>query len=147
MAHFTSHSEQETLEIAKNVAFRLRGGEVVLLEGALGTGKTVFVKGLAAGIGIKDTIQSPTFVLMKVYERVLTQSRGIKYLVHIDTYRIQNAHQLISIGVLDYIGKPDTVVAIEWPEKMVHLLVEDIKTIKVILNHGKQKGDRQLEIL
>ncbi|MEK7102804.1 MAG: tRNA (adenosine(37)-N6)-threonylcarbamoyltransferase complex ATPase subunit type 1 TsaE, partial [Patescibacteria group bacterium] len=64
----TSHSEEETFEIAQTVADSLQGGDVLALSGELGAGKTAFVKGLAEALGVSHTITSPTFVVMKVYD-------------------------------------------------------------------------------
>jgi tRNA A37 threonylcarbamoyladenosine biosynthesis protein TsaE len=65
---YTTNSEKETFTLAKNLARNLKGGEVIALIGNLGAGKTVFVKGLAAGLGVKEVVNSPTFVLMKLYK-------------------------------------------------------------------------------
>src|SRR3989338_9938364 len=114
----TSVSEAQTEKLGRNMAKQLVGGEVITLSGDLGAGKTVFVKGLAKGLGIKQVIVSPTFLLMKVY-----RTKGkIKHLVHVDTYRVQNEQDLREIGLADYLGHPDTVTVIEWPQKLRNLL-------------------------
>lgn len=122
----TLKNEQEIINAGKVFASQLKGGDVVLLHGDLGAGKTTFTKGIARGLGIKDTITSPTFTLMNVYE-------GGK-LVHIDTYRLESPHELIAIGAADYVGQPETISIIEWPEKIQDLL-GDKKTVSVFLKH------------
>lgn len=135
-----SRSEAETERIAERFARTLRGGEVLLLSGELGAGKTVFVRGLARGLGIRGRITSPTFVMMRVHEvgskavgqqgsRATKRSgalrlygstalQPIRHLVHVDAYRVRDARELEAIGLDEWIGRPDTVVAIEWGERV-----------------------------
>ncbi len=113
----TSHTEKETKDIAQKYAQSLKGGEVIGLKGKLGAGKTVFVKGLAKGLGVKETVASPTFVLMKIYD---INNKKIKHLVHIDAYRLTNSDDLESIGAYDYFNK-ESVVIIEWPQRIPQL--------------------------
>jgi tRNA threonylcarbamoyladenosine biosynthesis protein TsaE len=118
---FNTQTEIETKQIGKDLASKLNGGEVITLEGDLGAGKTTFVKGLAEGLGVKKEITSPTFTLMNVYE-LTANSHKLKTLVHIDTYRLKNEQELLNIGVEDYLGTPETITVIEWPEKVAELL-------------------------
>jgi tRNA threonylcarbamoyladenosine biosynthesis protein TsaE len=136
-----STSEQETFEVAKVFARTLRGGEVILLSGDLGSGKTVFAKGIAAGLGIQKILQSPTFVLMKTY-KVDSNLSNVRTFVHIDIYRLNDAQELVDIGILDYLGRSDTVVAIEWPEKAEQLLQGVKNSRRVQFKHGKQENER-----
>ncbi len=121
MKSIITNSEQETFDFAKKFAESLKGGEVIALEGDLGAGKTVFTKGLAEGLGVKRTVTSPTFVVMKVYD-VIEQKFGIKKLVHIDAYRLDSVQSAKTIGAEEYFGSPDTVTVIEWPEKIKNAL-------------------------
>ncbi len=130
---YLSSSNDETLEIGKQIASTLQGGDIVLLYGELGAGKTTLTKGIANGFGITEDITSPTFTLMNIYP-VQNNPAGIQTLVHIDTYRLENAQELLDIGVEDYLGNPDTVMIIEWPEK-IESLVKNKKIISVYLNH------------
>lgn len=120
-------SEQETIEFGKTLSQQLNGGDILFLSGDLGTGKTTLTKGIAAGLGIANTITSPTFTLMNVYQ---IENNKIKQLVHIDTYRLEDEKDLIEIGVEDYLGAPDTVCIVEWPEK-ISTLLKNKKTISV----------------
>ena len=133
-----SKSERETYNLAKKFAKQLQGGEVLCLIGDLGAGKTAFTKGLAAGLGIKQIITSPTFVLMKVYSfsspfrkgrlggvkpprrsaAVTLSKRGTGLLAHIDAYRLSGGEQLTAIGALDYLANPDWVTVIEWADRV-----------------------------
>jgi tRNA threonylcarbamoyladenosine biosynthesis protein TsaE len=121
-----STSNQETLEIGKNIAKDLKGGDIVLLKGDLGAGKTTLTKGIAMGLGITDDIVSPTFTLMQIYpinnHPPKADPSGAKNLVHVDTYRLDDENDLIDIGIEDYLGEENTVCIIEWPEKIAGLL-------------------------
>ena len=131
-------NEKETLAAAKKFARQLEGGEVIGLEGDLGAGKTVFVKGLAAGLGIKKIITSPTFVLMKVYP-VKSVKSPIRQLVHIDAYRLTSGADLEAIGALDYFGQKHTITVIEWPERVRDILLKDCLKIKIKIKNNNQR--------
>lgn len=104
---FVSNSERETLKFAQELAKKLRKGVLILLSGPLGAGKTQFVKGLAQGLGIKEPVTSPSFVIMNEY-------RGVIPLFHIDLYRLNGFPQEdIDLDELLEEG----IVAIEWWEK------------------------------
>lgn len=143
-------TEQATVDAGAAFAKTLRGGDIVLLHGELGAGKTTFVKGVAKGLGIKETITSPTFTLMGVYpipNGIASSHRGDaprndKRLCHIDTYRLKNVDELRAIGAEDYIGEPHTITIIEWPEKIKSMLTEE-KTISLSFAHEKD-GTRSL---
>lgn len=108
---FTSHSEQETRALAQRLAQDLAAGTTVLLAGDLGAGKTAFVKGLAAGLGLDpDDVTSPTFTLVHEYRG------GRLPLVHVDLYRLEAA-DLDEIG-LDQDLAAEGVVAVEWAERL-----------------------------
>jgi tRNA threonylcarbamoyladenosine biosynthesis protein TsaE len=114
-----SHSALETRAIAKDLAKTLQGGDIVILKGTLGAGKTAFTKGIAEGLGIEKEVMSPTFTLMSVYP---VDHETIKELAHVDTYRLETYEELLEIGIEDYLGKPNTLTIIEWPEKIEKLL-------------------------
>lgn len=107
---FTSKCVEDTLELAENIESEKFPGMVICLNGDLGSGKTVFVKGFAASLGIEDNITSPTFTIVKEY------FSGEIPLYHMDVYRIEDNAEF---GVEDYFNK-DGVCLIEWPE-----LIED----------------------
>ena len=162
-------NEQETIRAGADFAHTLRGGDIVLLHGELGAGKTTFAKGIAKGLGVKENITSPTFTLMGVYpipsgeiSRLRPASRaqglrllgprgaarddkvGVRQLCHIDTYRLKNVDELRAIGVEDYLGEPNTITIIEWPEKIKPLL-KGKKIISLTFAHEKD-GTRSLMV-
>ena len=105
-----THSEQETFALAEHLARTLQPGRFVLLYGDLGAGKTIFVRGLASGLGADpDTVTSPTFVLIQHY-------KGPVPLVHADLYRLDSAAAVEDLG-LDELGNGGVVV-VEWAERM-----------------------------
>ncbi|OGY44880.1 MAG: tRNA (adenosine(37)-N6)-threonylcarbamoyltransferase complex ATPase subunit type 1 TsaE [Candidatus Buchananbacteria bacterium RIFCSPHIGHO2_01_FULL_39_14] len=132
MQKILTHSEKQTFDLGKKLAKALRGGEILALTGPLGAGKTVLAKGLAAGLGIKKTINSPTFILMKIYQ---LKAKNLKLkankLIHLDCYRLKNPQEIINIGAKEYFGQPNTITVIEWAEK-----------IKSILPSGQTKNIR-----
>ncbi len=117
---FTTDSEEETRGRAARLARELTGGSVLLLSGDLGAGKTAFVKGLAAGLGINpDDVTSPTFTLVHEYRG------GRLPLVHVDLYRLESA-DLDEIG-LDPELAESGVVAVEWSDRLTRELPEAIR--------------------
>jgi len=107
----TSHSVEETKRLAADLAATLRGGELVLLDGELGAGKTAFVQGLAEALGA-DAARSPTFTVMNIYT---TTHSTIRELVHLDFYRLAKPEQVAELGLEDWLGRTDAVVVAEWP--------------------------------
>jgi tRNA threonylcarbamoyladenosine biosynthesis protein TsaE len=129
-----SRSEEETRAAATALARRFQGDEVVFLIGELGAGKTVFAKGIAAGLGLADIgeVCSPTFTLMNVY-----QARVPIY--HLDLYRLANTPEIRDLGFEDYVG--DGVIVVEWAEKIdfpmpaikvrIDVGADDMRTISI----------------
>jgi tRNA threonylcarbamoyladenosine biosynthesis protein TsaE len=138
-------SAEQTNTIAKEFAKSLHGGDIVLLHGDLGAGKTTFTKGIAEALGVEDTITSPTFTLMNVYP-IKNSKFEIQNLIHIDTYRLEDAAELVDIGVEDYLGDPNTVCLIEWPEKIKNLL-QGKKVVDIFFEHaGEDENTRKITI-
>lgn len=108
-----SNGADETFELGKQIGGGLEGGEILLLSGSLGTGKTVFVKGIAAGLGIDPTeVTSPSFTLVNPYQ-------GRLYLYHIDLYRLDDgASSAHAVDLDDLLSQEKAVIAIEWAERL-----------------------------
>jgi len=137
------YSVDEMIQFGQQLASTLNGGDIVLLHGELGAGKTTLTKGIALGLGIKDEIVSPTFTLMQTYNIKTLKHKNIKTLVHVDTYRLENEEQLIEIGVEDYLGDKGTICVIEWPEKIEKLL-RGKKVMNIRIEHCE--GGRKIKI-
>ncbi len=138
MNKIITNSEQETFDWAKKFAHKLKGGEIIGLIGDLGAGKTVFAKGLAKGLGIKNTITSPTFVIMKVYE-IRNLTSDIRHLAHIDAYRLKSEKDIIAIGADEYFKRKDTVTVIEWPENIKKCLPEKTIYVNIAIRGGNKR--------
>ena len=140
-----TNSTEETEKFGIELSTKLKGGDIVLLSGNLGAGKTALVKGIAKGFGIKNTITSPTFTLMNVYP-INQKSTTISQLVHIDTYRLKDEQELVEIGAEDYLGKPNTVCLIEWPDKIEGLLQKYNKKnfIPVEIKQMEDSNEREI---
>ena len=133
-----TYSSKETIIYGKKIASSLRGGEVIALWGDLGAGKTTFVKGLAQGLGIKKIVTSPTFILMNVY-KIKDLRLKIKVLVHIDCYRVYKAQDIEDIGVLEYFGRKDSIVVIEWPERIKKILPKKTLHIHIEIQNNENR--------
>lgn len=121
---YITHSVKETKELAKELVKSLKAGQVIGLSGDLGVGKTAFTQGLAKALGVKSIVNSPTFVLMKVYE---AQHKVIKTLVHIDAYRLDEGSNLEALGIEEYMADPQTLVVVEWVEKIKKIMPKGTK--------------------
>lgn len=118
----TSRSEEETMEIAENLESEKFPGMVICLDGELGSGKTVFVKGFAKALGINDIITSPTFSLIKEY------LNGEMPLYHMDVYRLNDSNK--DFGFNDYLNM-NGICIIEWPEMIQDMLPEERLEVKI----------------
>lgn len=121
MAIFISESPEDTLEAGKNYAKNLKSGDVVLLFGEMGAGKTVFAKGVARGLGIETEVTSPTYAYMNDY--------GGK-LYHFDCYRLSCGEQAESLGLCDYFYG-DGICLIEWAENISSVLPGRVKKVTI----------------
>jgi tRNA threonylcarbamoyladenosine biosynthesis protein TsaE len=111
---FTSTDPATTQELAARLAPAARRGDLICLRGELGAGKTQFAKGFGAGLGVTDTINSPSYILMAEYA-------GRLPLFHIDLYRLADASEALAGGLLDE-RQASGVTLVEWPERMSELL-------------------------
>lgn len=102
-------SADETIELGRRIAARLRAGDVVAFFGDLGAGKTTMIKGIASGLGVKETVRSPSFVVATEYE-------GAVRVQHVDLYRLRDSAELAAIGFTDLLAA-DAVTLIEWADR------------------------------
>ena len=115
-----TESEKETINAAKEYSKTLKTGDVVLLKGDLGAGKTEFVKGVAEYFGFTG-VTSPTYAYLNVYG---------DYIYHYDCYRLSSGEDAEALGLTDYFGKDD-ICLIEWPENIESVLPENAKTVVI----------------
>ena len=119
---YTSRSIEDTLQLAENLESEKFPGMVICLNGELGSGKTMFVKGFAKALGIEETITSPTFSLVKEYPN------GEMPLYHMDVYRLDDGN--VEFGLSDYLNQ-DAVCIIEWPEMIEDQLPSERLDVKI----------------
>ncbi len=117
-------SPKETFELGKRLGERIEAGQICTLKGDLGTGKTVFTQGLAAGLGIEEPVNSPTFTILQEYHQ------GRLPLYHFDVYRIEEAEEMEEIGYEDYFFGQG-VCLIEWAEKIGDLLPDQVLAVTI----------------
>lgn len=138
----TTHNERETIEFAQNIESEKFPNMIICLEGELGSGKTIFTKGIANALGIKESITSPTFTIIKEYEGELP-------LYHMDVYRLNG--NVEGLGIEEYFTK-NGVVVIEWADTIKELLpkekivikfkvIDENKRVLIITPYGKKYED------
>lgn len=130
-----SKSSKETEELGYKFAQTLKRGDVVSLRGSLGAGKTVFTKGIARALDVKENIVSPTFTLIQEYD-------GIVKLYHLDIYRLSGIDEFESMGGDDYLPS-NGVSVIEWSEKISSLLPDDTIYVEIKI---LENNDREIKI-
>ena len=121
MAIFISKSVEDTLLFAQEYAKTLRSGDVVLLDGDMGAGKTAFSKGVAKGLDIDEEVTSPTYAYMNDYDGRL---------FHYDCYRIESVAQAESLGLADYFDMGG-ICLIEWSQNIAPLLPKTVKRVRI----------------
>jgi tRNA threonylcarbamoyladenosine biosynthesis protein TsaE len=124
-----SHSPDETIALGEALASLLRDGDVLLLHGDLGAGKTTLAKGIASALGIEDVVSSPSFSLVNEYDTRLASA--VSRLYHLDLYRLQSEGDLATIGFEDLVAPADGVTLVEWPERAATALPERFLLIEI----------------
>lgn len=133
MVEFVTHSERETVELGSKMGRLLDAGDIVLLYGNLGAGKTVLARGIALGIGAtRDTVTSPTYTLMHRYE-------GKVPIFHFDLYRLSGPDDVLDLGYEEFFYG-DGVTIVEWPERLEYLCPEEYVRVNIeFAGDGKRK--------
>ena len=126
----TMHNEMETIELAQNFESEKFPNMIICLNGELGSGKTMFTKGIANALGIEETITSPTFTIIKEYES------GEMPLYHMDVYRLDG--ETDGVGIEDYYKKGGIVV-IEWANTIKHILPKERLDIKFVVTDENKR--------
>lgn len=132
---YQTRSEADTLRFASALGRMLGAGDTVLLEGDLGTGKSVMARGIARALGVQGNLPSPTFTLLIPYE-------GDKKLYHFDLYRLADPDEFYAAGLDEFIGG-DGVALVEWPQ-MAEL--SPPCSLRMVLSRGEGEDDRVISI-
>jgi tRNA threonylcarbamoyladenosine biosynthesis protein TsaE len=133
-----SLSEDETADLGRTLARGMKGGELVLLVGELGLGKTVFARGVATGLGIPaEDVNSPSFTLVQEY------AGGRLPMFHVDLYRLASSEEVETLGLDDLLAS-DAIVVIEWGDKLPPHYKRGAITVRF---HDVGEGSRRIEIL
>ena len=133
-----SRSDKDTFELGRKMAQNAHSGDVILLYGDLGVGKTVFAKGFAEGLGITEPVTSPTFTIVHEYE-------GSKKMYHFDLYRIGDPDELYDIGYEEYFYS-DGVSLVEWPERLEYLMPENAISVTVQKDLNEDPNFRRIKV-
>ena len=128
-----TNSSEETSLFAESLAHHLLPGDIILLEGDLGAGKTTFTKGLAKGLEVKKTVNSPTFTIIKEY-------KGRMPLYHMDVYRVEDAYE--DLGFDEYFDG-DGITVVEW----AHLIEEQLPDDRLTIFLYREVGDARRLVL
>lgn len=118
---YVTNSAEETMNLGEKFGKTLKGGEVILLKGEMGAGKTVFVKGIAKALGITDRITSPTYAYMNDYDGKL---------YHYDCYRLSSGEDAEGLGLTDYFYA-DGICVVEWSENIADVLPKKTLSVKI----------------
>jgi tRNA threonylcarbamoyladenosine biosynthesis protein TsaE len=137
MTTILSRSPQETVDLGRSFATSLSVGDVVAIFGNLGTGKTLFVKGVCAGLGVHEHVASPTFTIISEHPAPCGK------VIHIDLYRVSGHTDLRELGLEEYFGG-NNICLIEWAERVLELLPPQYYRVKV--SFGKGETDREFLI-
>lgn len=135
--NYISNSVDETNKIGRVIAAQLRGGEVVCLYGTLGAGKSVLIRAVVHYFLPQTRVLSPTFIIVRHYQ---VANNTIRYLYHLDLYRVETITDIEHLGVLENFHQPDIIFFIEWAEKLKKYLPDKRMEIKIeILTDTKRK--------
>lgn len=140
-----SKSPRQTRTIAARLAKKIagvKGPVIITLKGELGSGKTTFIQGFVKALGVRAKVKSPTFLLVRHYELSGGGDRKTKNVYHVDCYRVAKWQELRSLDIQDILKDENSVVLIEWPERISKILPK--KKISVSLHH---KGATAREII
>ncbi|MFL7793008.1 MAG: tRNA (adenosine(37)-N6)-threonylcarbamoyltransferase complex ATPase subunit type 1 TsaE [Anaerolineae bacterium] len=118
---FVSRSPEQTQRLGARLGALLKGGEVICLEGSLGSGKTCLAQGIGRGWGVSQTLTSPTFVLVREYVR----PGDTVMLYHVDLYRISGMEEALTLGIDEFLGDKHAIYIIEWAERSRPLVPEE----------------------
>jgi tRNA threonylcarbamoyladenosine biosynthesis protein TsaE len=140
MEKFTTNSEQETIDLGRKFAEKLKSGDIVSFRGDLGAGKTEFIKGICEYFQVEQVVSSPTFTIINTYYGIDREE-----IIHIDLYRLEKEKELIEIGFDEILNDDYTIKLIEWSEKAQILNTNSDYLIEI--THDEKLEDRRAIII
>ena len=133
-----SNCPEDTIQFAKNLSKTIPFGSTIFMVGDLGSGKTTFTKGLAAGLGFSNKVQSPTYPILNEY------SNRNNFIYHFDLYRLKSISEFLEIGGIEYLSNTNGICIIEWPELINNFDIE--KKFKIHFKVNKSDSSRTIEV-
>ena len=127
-----TNSAAETRALGEKLASRLKAGDVVVLEGELGAGKSELARGIARGLGVTETVTSPSFTILNVYES------GRCPLYHFDWYRLESEEELYELGMDEYLGG-DGIAVVEWAERCPDARPDNVLRLRLEVTGGESR--------
>lgn len=136
---YESMSEKDTFEFGRKLGEKATAGQIICLDGDLGVGKTVFTQGFAKGLGIEDSVNSPTFTIIQIYDE------GRLPLYHFDVYRIGEPEEMYEIGYEEYFFG-EGVCLIEWSKLIEELIPDEAITVTIEKDLSKGLDYRKISV-
>ena len=133
-----SNCPEDTIQFAKDLSKTIPFGSTIFMVGDLGSGKTTFTKGFAAGLGFSNKVQSPTYPILNEY------SHRNNFIYHFDLYRLKSISEFLEIGGIEYLSNTNGICIIEWPELINNFDIE--KKFKIHFKVNKSNSSRTIEV-
>ena len=133
-----SNCPEDTIQFAKDLSKTIPFGSTIFMVGDLGSGKTTFTKGFAAGLGFSNKVQSPTYPILNEY------THRNNFIYHFDLYRLKSISEFLEIGGIEYLSNTNGICIIEWPELINNFDIE--KKFKIHFKVNKSDSSRTIEV-
>jgi tRNA threonylcarbamoyladenosine biosynthesis protein TsaE len=133
-----SNCPEDTIQFAKDLSETIPYGSTIFMIGDLGSGKTTFTKGFAAGLGFSNEVQSPTYPILNEY------SNSDNFIYHFDLYRLKSVSEFLEIGGIEYLSSANGICIIEWPELIDSFDIEN--KFKILFKVNGSESSRTIEV-
>ena len=133
-----SNCPEDTIQFAKDLSKNISYGSTIFMIGDLGSGKTTFTKGFAAGLGFSNEVQSPTYPILNEY------SNSDNFIYHFDLYRLKSVSEFLEIGGIEYLSSTNGICIIEWPELIDSFDIEN--KFKILFKVNGSESSRTIEV-
>ena len=133
-----SNCPEDTIQFAKDLSKTISYGSTIFMIGDLGSGKTTFTKGFAAGLGYSNEVQSPTYPILNEY------SNSNNFIYHFDLYRLKSVSEFLEIGGIEYLSSQNGICIIEWPELINNFDIDN--KFKILFKVNESNSSRTIEV-